>query len=143
MKLRSKLAAGLVALSMGAVPSVAGATGPTYAPEHPTHPTHPAGSPNGHAYGYYCKGKSKKHVQGEKGTEFSRCVAALKQADNQELTPKQACKTESKKHVKGEKGTAYSNCVKTVAHMQRDQRREEREAKEQEAASTGTTTTQS
>jgi hypothetical protein len=143
MKLRSKLAAGLVALSMGAVPSVAGATGPTYAPEHPTHPTHPAGSPNGHAYGYYCKGKSKKHVQGEKGTEFSRCVAALKQADNQELTPKQACKTASKKHVKGEKGTAYSNCVKRVAHMQRDQRREEREAKEQEAASTGTTTTQS
>lgn len=143
MNLRSKLAAGLVVLSMGAVPSVAGATGPEYAPEHPTHPTHPATSPNGHAYGYYCKGKSKKHVQGEKGTEFSRCVAALKQADNQELTPKQACKNESKKHEKGVKGTAYSKCVTTVAHMQRDQRREEREAKEQEQASTTTTTTQS
>ena len=23
-----------------------------------------------------CKGKSKKHVKGEKGTEFSRCVKA-------------------------------------------------------------------
>jgi hypothetical protein len=131
MKLRSKLAAGLVALSMGAVPTVAGATGPTYAPEHPTHPTHPTTSPKGHAYGYYCKGKSKKHVKGEKGTEFSQCVATLKQADNKDLTPKQACKDESKEHVKGEKGTAYSNCVKTVAHMQRDQRREEREAQEQ------------
>ncbi|HEX5593876.1 MAG TPA: hypothetical protein VFX35_11070 [Solirubrobacterales bacterium] len=104
---------------------MAGATGPEYAPEHPTHPTT---TPKGHAYGYYCKGKSKKHVKGVKGTEFSNCVHALKQADNQELTPKQACKTESKEHVKGVKGTAYSNCVKTVAHMQRDQRREEREA---------------
>jgi hypothetical protein len=128
MKLRSKLAAGLAVLAIGAVPSVAGATGPTYAPEHPPHPTT---TPKGHSYGYYCKGKSKKHVKGEKGTEFSRCVAALKQADNQNLTPKQACKSESKEHVKGEKGTAYSRCVTTVAHMQRDQRREEREAQEQ------------
>lgn len=124
MKLRSKLAAGLAVMAMGAVPSVAGATGPTYAPEHPTHPTT---TPKGHAYGYYCKGKSRKHVRGEKGTEFSRCVATLKQADNQDLTAKQACKEESKEHVKGVKGTAYSNCVKTVARMQRDQRREERE----------------
>jgi hypothetical protein len=127
MNLRSKLAAGLAVLAMGAVPSVAGATGPEYAPEHPTHPTT---TPKGHAYGYYCKGKSKKHVQGEKGTEFSRCVQDLRRADNQDLTAKQACKTESKEHVKGEKGTAFSRCVVTVAHMQREQRREEREAKE-------------
>jgi len=139
MKLRSKLAAGLAVMEMGAVPSVAGATGPEYAPQHPPHPTT---TPKGHAYGYYCKGKSKKHVDGQKGTEFSQCVHALKQADNQGLTPKQACKDESKKHEKGQKGTDYSNCVKTVAHMQRDQRREEREAKEQEQA-LGTTTTQS
>jgi hypothetical protein len=127
MNLRSKLAAGLTVLAMGAVPGVAGATGPDYAPEHPTHPTT---TPKGHAYGYYCKGKSKKHVQGEKGTEFSRCVQSLKQADNQDLTPRQACKDESKKHVKGVKGTDFSNCVKTVAQMQREQHREEREAKE-------------
>jgi hypothetical protein len=127
MNLRSKLAAGLTVLALGAVPSVAGATGPEYAPEHPTHPTT---TPKGHAYGYYCKGKSKKHVQGEKGTEFSRCVQSLKQADNQDLTPRQACKDESKKHVKGVKGTDFSNCVKTVAQMQREQHREEREAKE-------------
>jgi len=126
MKLHPKLLAALAVLALGAVPSVAGATGPEYAPEHPTHPVT---APHGHAYGYYCKGKSKKHVKGQKGTEFSRCVAALKQADKQGLTPKQACKEESKKHEKGEKGTDYSNCVKTVAHMQRDQRREEREAR--------------
>jgi hypothetical protein len=127
MKLRSKLAAGLAVMAMGVVPSVAGATGPVYAPEHPTHPTT---TPKGRSYGYYCKGKSKKHEKGVKGTEFSRCVATLKQADNQGLTPKQACKNESKKHEKGVKGTAYSKCVTTVAHMQRDQRREEREAQE-------------
>jgi hypothetical protein len=128
MKLRSKLAAGLAVLAMGAVPSVAGATGPEYAPEHPPK-TH---QPKGHAYGYYCKGKSKKHVQGQKGTEFSRCVATMKRADNQDLTPKQACKTESRKHVKGEQGTAYSRCVKAVAQMQKDKQQEE-----------GATTTQS
>src|ERR1700761_6459097 len=98
MKLRSKLAAGLAVMAMGVVPSGAGATGPVYAPEHPTT------TPKGHAYGYYCKGKSKKHVKGEKGTEFSRCVATLKQADIQGLPPKQACKNESKKHEKGVKG---------------------------------------
>ena len=26
------------------------------------------------AYGRYCKDQSKKHVEGEKGTPFSRCV---------------------------------------------------------------------
>jgi hypothetical protein len=122
MKLQSKLAAGLAVLAIGAVPSVAGATGPEYAPAHPPHPTT---APKGHAYGYYCKGKSKKHVKGEKATEFSRCVATLKQADSQGLTPKQACKEESKKHVKGEKGTAYSRCVKAVAQMKKDKQQEE------------------
>lgn len=121
MKLRSKFAAGLAVLAMGAVPTVAGATGPDYAPDHPPQ-TH---EPKGHAYGYYCKGKSKKHVQGEKGTEFSLCVKTMKQADNQELTPKQACKTKSKKHVKGEKGTEFSRCVKAVAQMQKDKEQEE------------------
>ena len=33
MKLRSKLALGLAVLAMGAVPTVAGASGPEYAPE--------------------------------------------------------------------------------------------------------------
>jgi hypothetical protein len=121
MKLHSKLAAGLAALAIGAMPSVAGATGPVYAPEHPPK-TH---QPKGHAYGYYCKGKSKQHVRGERGTEFSRCVQAMRQADNQDLTPRQACKTESRKHVKGEKGTAFSRCVKAVAQMQKDKRQEE------------------
>jgi hypothetical protein len=119
MKLHPKLVAGLAVLAIGAVPAIAGATGPEYAPEHTTH------QPQGHAYGYYCKGESKKHVQGEKGTAFSNCVHTLKQADNKDLSAKQACKTESKKHVKGEKGTAYSRCVKAVAQMHEDKAQEE------------------
>jgi hypothetical protein len=124
MKLRSKLVAGLAVLAMGAVPATAGATGsPDYQPDTPKPPkTH---QPKGHAYGYYCQGKSKKHVKGEKGTEFSRCVQDLKQADNQDLTPKQACKDKSKKHVKGEKGTEFSRCVKAVAQMQKDKQQQE------------------
>jgi hypothetical protein len=132
MKLSMKVASTLAVLALGLVPATGVAAGPTYAPEHPTHPTHPSTSPKGKAYGFYCQGKSRKHVKGEQGTEFSRCVRAMKQADNQDLTPKQACKDESKKHVKGEKGTAFSRCVKAVAQMQKDKAQEE-----------GTATTQS
>jgi hypothetical protein len=115
MKLRSKLLAGLVALAVGAVPSVAGAAGPEYAPEHPAH------QPKGHAYGYYCKGESKKHVKGEKGTPFSQCVSAAARANrNDDLTAREACKALSKKHTKGEQGTPFSVCVKGVAQMLKD-----------------------
>lgn len=122
MKLSMKVASTLAVLALGLVPATGVAAGPKYAPEHPDHPTT---SPKGHAYGFYCKGKSKKHVKGEKGTEFSRCVQTMRQADKQDLTPKQACKDESKKHVKGEKGTAFSRCVKAVAQMQKDKAEEE------------------
>ena len=124
MKLSMKVASTLAVLALGLVPATGVAAGPNYAPEHPTHPTHPS-TPKGNAYGKYCQGKSKKHVKGEKGTEFSRCVRTMKQADNQDLTPKQACKDESKKHVKGEKGTAFSRCVKAVAQMQKNKAQEE------------------
>ena len=125
MKLSMKVASTLAVLALGLVPATGIAAGPDYAPDHPAHPTHPTTTPKGHAYGYYCKGKSKKHVKGEKGTEFSRCVQTLRQADKQDLTPKQACKDESKKHVKGEEGTAFSRCVKAVAQMQKDKQQEE------------------
>jgi hypothetical protein len=39
------------------------------------------------AYGRYCKGESKEHVKGEKGTAFSRCVKAvndLRQKEHEE-----------------------------------------------------------
>jgi uncharacterized membrane protein len=126
MKLHPKLAVGLAVLVMGLVPAMAGAV--SYQPEyHPAHPTHTA--PKGHAYGYWCKGESKKHVKGEKGTAFSRCVQAHKRAANQpDMTARQACKDLKKKHDQsgrhtphGEKGTAFSRCVKAVAQQRKEE----------------------
>jgi hypothetical protein len=122
MKLRMKLVLGLAVLSMGAVPATAGAVSyhPDYKPDHP--PQGPKTEPQGKAYGYHCRGQSKKHVKGEKGTAFSRCVKALARADkNPDLTAKKACKALSKKHVKGEKGTPFSRCVKGVAQMRKEE----------------------
>jgi hypothetical protein len=128
MKLRTMLALGLAVFALGAMPATGMADGvsyqpegPKYQPEKPTHP--PKGTPpKGKAYGYYCKGQSKKHVKGVKGTAFSRCVKAMAQADkNESLNAKKACKTLSKKHVKGEKGTAFSRCVKGVNQMRKEQ----------------------
>lgn len=76
MKLSMKLALSLAVLALGLVPATGVAAGPNYAPEHPDHPTT---TPKGNAYGFYCKGKSKKHVKGEKGTAFSRCVKSVAQ----------------------------------------------------------------
>lgn len=131
MKLRMRLILGLAVLALGALPAMAAADGPTYQPpegphyqpEHPNHPPQgPKATPQGNAYGYHCRGQSKKHVKGEKGTAFSRCVKALAQADkNESLHPKKACKALSKKHVKGEKGTAFSRCVRAVNEMRREE----------------------
>lgn len=124
---RTVLAAG--ALALLAFPATAGAVqytpapGPEYKPAPPPPP--PA---HAKAHGKRCQGKSKKHVKGEKGTEFSRCVRALKKAENNpHMPPGQVCKKESKKHVKGKKGTPFSRCVKAVAQLRREERRKARE----------------
>jgi hypothetical protein len=102
----------------------------------------PEGTPNyetappaqAKAYGKYCQGESKKHVEGEKGTAFSRCVTTMAHAANHEnQSPREACKGKSKKHVKGEKGTEFSRCVTGVAKLRHDERQKEREEKEQQA----------
>lgn len=74
------------------------------------------------AYGRYCKDESRKHVEGEKGTAFSRCVTAMaKLTKDETLSPRKACAGQSKKHVKGEKGTAFSRCVRAGAKLREDQ----------------------
>jgi hypothetical protein len=127
MKLHLKLVIGLAVLALGLVPAIGMADGPTYTPEGPNYqpentPKGPKSPPKGHAYGYYCRGESKKHVKGEKGTAFSKCVKAMAQADkNEKVTAKKACKELSKKHVKGQKGTPFSICVKGVAQMRKEE----------------------
>lgn len=97
--------------------------GPTYTPTPPPPPGPKDGLPaQAKAYGRYCKGESKKHVKGEKGTPFSRCVRNMAQASHQEhKSPGQVCKGESKEHVKGKPGTAFSRCVTAVAKLRGDQ----------------------
>lgn len=92
--------------------------GPNYSPTPPT-PGPQAGLPaKAKAYGRYCQGESKQHVDGEKGTPFSQCVTAMaKAANNDNLSTSQACKGLSKKHVKGEKGTPFSRCVTAAAKL--------------------------
>lgn len=125
MMLRAKLVIATAAVAL-IVPAAAFAT-----PETPKHEGKTPPS-NAKAYGKYCQGESKKHVKGEKGTAFSRCVTNVAHAANHEnQSPREACKGKSKKHVKGEKGTEYSRCVTAVAKLRHDERQKEREEKEQ------------
>jgi len=110
-----------------------GANGTDYAPGEPT-PGPKAGLPaKAKAYGRYCKGESRKHEKGEKGTEFSRCVTNMAQAANHKaMAPGRVCKGESRKHEKGEKGTEFSRCVRNVNQLRRQERREEHQKKKEE-----------
>jgi hypothetical protein len=127
MKTTLKVLATVAVLALSAVPAIATAdkpnengNGPQYETPHekPT-PGPSAGLPaKAKAYGRYCKGESKKHVKGKKGTPFSQCVTAMaKLANDPTTTPAEACAPLSKKHVKGEKGTPYSQCVKAAAKL--------------------------
>lgn len=70
------------------------------------------------AYGRYCQGQSKEHVEGQRGTAFSQCVTAMaKLAKGREDSPRQACKTLSKERTPGEKGTPFSRCVKGAKQL--------------------------
>ena len=121
------LAAGPAALAAGkpegVPPSRPGAqgNGPHYTPAGPT-PGPKAGLPEkAKAYGRYCKGESKQHVDGETGHR----VQPLRDRDGQsgdppEPAPGPCCKDESRKHVKGEKGTPFSRCVKAAAQLRHD-----------------------
>jgi hypothetical protein len=78
-----------------------------------TQPTQPnTTTPSVHAAGYYCKGESKRHVRGFKGTPFGQCVSAMKQLKGSEgVSPKQACASVTKRHFPGMKRTPYAVCV--------------------------------
>ncbi|HWH20060.1 MAG TPA: hypothetical protein VN671_05975 [Solirubrobacterales bacterium] len=128
MDLKTRIAALSAAAALLLTPAAALAVGPEYAPEHPTHPTHPTPGPKASlpekakAYGVYCRGFSKQHVKGQKGTPFSNCVTAMaKAATVPSTSPKAACKGLSKAHVKGQKGTDFSRCVVAAAKVKQEQ----------------------
>lgn len=118
MKLSLKVALVTGALALGVSPALADTT-PTYTT--PSYQYAPAPPPQAKAYGYYCRGESKRHVKGQKGTPFSLCVRAMARAThNSHMPPGRACKGELKKHVKGQKGTPFSRCVVGVAQLRKD-----------------------
>lgn len=126
MNFKSKIATLAGALALVLTPSAALAQGVEYAPAPPEHPAHPTPGPKASlpekakAYGVYCRGFSKKHVKGEKGTPFSRCVTAMAKATtNGDTTAREACRDLSKKHVRGAKGTPFSRCVVAAAQAKK------------------------
>jgi hypothetical protein len=66
----------LSAAAVLGLPSLASADKPTTNPGKGHDQT-----PQGQAYGKSCQAESKKHVKGEKGTPYSRCVVAAAQAE--------------------------------------------------------------
>ena len=95
MKFSTKTAALAMTLALSAVPALAlppqvpsnpgtahipDNAGTQHAPTDPGAPATPgpnaSASSKAKAYGTYCKAESKKHVKGEKGTPFSKCVVA-------------------------------------------------------------------
>jgi hypothetical protein len=87
---------------------------------------------NAKAFGRLCQGESKKHVAGQKGTPFSKCVTDMAHLAQSSQTstgsqtktgsqttpnPARACANESKKHVAGQKGTPFSQCVSAAAKL--------------------------
>lgn len=72
------------------------------------------------AYGRYCKGESKQHVAGTRGTPFSTCVTDMaKLANGSSRNPTAACKSESRHHIAGQRGTPFSQCVSAAAKLMR------------------------
>lgn len=119
MTLKSKVAAGLTVTAMAVTP-MALASGAAAHPGngHSTTPkTHhtPSKGSKAEDYGKLCKGQSKQHVKGQKGTPFSQCVDAMRtldqSADPAKANPTKACSPLSHKHTAGEPGTPFSNCV--------------------------------
>jgi hypothetical protein len=125
VKFQTKLAVLAGALAISAVPALAAAQAPSNPGTglKPSTPGPGASLPTkAKAYGFYCQGESKKHVEGQKGTPFSQCVTAMaKLANGITSSPREACKNESKKHVEGQKGTPFSKCVAAGAKLLQNQ----------------------
>jgi hypothetical protein len=124
MNFNIRVAVLISALALMLAPAAALAQGVEYAPEHPAHPVPGPKSPlpeKAKAYGVYCRGFSKKHLPGEKGTPFSQCVTAMAKATSPTTTTHQACQGLSKKHLTGQKGTPFARCVVAAAQVKKTQ----------------------
>ena len=82
--------------------------------------------PRGKAYGRYCRGESKKHVKGRKGTAFSRCVKAMARLDRDERkSARAACKAMKK-------GVERRQCIKAARELARAEAEQDEEQEPEE-----------
>jgi hypothetical protein len=101
----------------------AGTPAPPASPStnHPTQTSNPGAAQaaaNAKAYGRLCRVESRKHVKGEKGTAFSRCVTAMaKAASGEAKSARSACAGLSRKHKTGEHSTPFSRCVVAASRL--------------------------
>lgn len=100
----------------------AGGTAPSQTPQTPTQ-TPTTTTPSVRAAGYYCKGESKRHVRGFKGTPFGQCVGAMMRLKaTNGLSPRKACSSVTKRHFPGMKKTPYALCVSGGRALVADQK---------------------
>jgi hypothetical protein len=126
----ARIATAAVALGLAAVPAAAQAPTDTGAQQRPggteiSPPKKKKSSPRGRALGYYCRGQSKKKVEGQKRSPFSQCVRALARVKRGKASPKVACRSLARKRLEGQKakGTPYSLCVRGATRLRRAERR--------------------
>ena len=106
----TKIAALTAALVLTVTPALAqvGVPAPVERPQPPTTDVKHSGK----AYGRYCKGQSRKHVKGQKGTAFSRCVKAMARLDkDQRASVRAACK--------GLEGREKRGCKKAARKLEK------------------------
>ena len=109
----TRIAALTAALALTATPAFAGVGVPTPV-EDPRPPATEAKS-HGKAYGRYCRGQSKKHLKGKKGTAFSRCVKAMARLNKDERkSARAACKAMNK-------GVERRQCIRAARELARDE----------------------
>jgi hypothetical protein len=96
VKLRNRLAVVIGVIAIGSAMAVASTPAK---PGNGNGPKPFATGPSGahgkkgkaRAYGKRCKGVSKRHIAGEKGTPHSQCVHALKLVAKKGVSPEDAC----------------------------------------------------
>jgi hypothetical protein len=76
------------------------------------------------APGQFCKGMSKKHIPGQKGTPYSQCVSAMaKLSKKPSMAPSQVCaglrKAKGKK-AKKDANKAFNQCVAGGKKLKQD-----------------------
>ena len=134
MKITPKVAIVAAVLGLVAAPAIAlppqapSNQGTEHAPGDapsgkPSNPGPKAGLPaKAKAYGRYCRSFSRKHVAGQKGTPFSKCVTDMaKLGSGRTDSPRKACSDQSKRRVAGQRGTPFSRCVSAGAKLLKDE----------------------